>query len=220
MIRDKMNDELRDPLTGLYRAWFALDPADLRSRRLFAPERAVPWLDPLPDDAVFVGFDLCDFKAVNDQYGLPVGQAVLAEIGRRLIRAADPWPAYRSGGDEFLVAARARDVAAVRALASSIRAALEHPVEGVVVATRVAAARASGGQTPEALVLSLDRALSSGEARLGEIVVVQAASAAGASSTQAVDSWLLLIRLPHHTTRCRSRRQGATGPAARCDRSW
>lgn len=167
-----MNDELHDRLTGLYRARFALDAADPWSRRLFAPERAAPWLDPLPDDAAFVGFDLRDFRAVNVEHGFAVGHTVLAEIGRRLIRAADPWPAYRTGGDEFLVAARVRGVPAVRALAASLRAAIEQPFKGVVVATRVAAVRASGGQTPEALFLMLDRAISSGEARPDEILVV------------------------------------------------
>lgn len=48
--------------------------------------------------------DLNGFKAVNDTYGHGVGDAVLAEVGRRLAGALLPGEvAARHGGDEFSV---------------------------------------------------------------------------------------------------------------------
>jgi GGDEF domain-containing protein len=97
VLRRLTERNLRDRLTGCYR----VHPGDR-----FPPERAAPWLVPMPGDAVFVGFDLKGFRAINAAYGFSVGSAVLAETGRRLREAARPWPAYRYGGNEFWVAAR------------------------------------------------------------------------------------------------------------------
>ena len=49
--------------------------------------------------------DLDGFKQVNDAHGHPVGDALLAETGQRLHRAADRIGglAARLGGDEFLL---------------------------------------------------------------------------------------------------------------------
>lgn len=165
------DDLLRDSLTGCYRVSFALDDSDAWSRRVWAPERAVPWLDPLPGNVVLIGFDLRGFKAVNDQRGFSFGNTVLVEIGARLISAATPWPAYRIGGDEFVVAARLESDADVRALASSIRTALERPIEGVSMRVRVAAARAQDGQTVEDLFRTLDRTALAGATDDAEILI-------------------------------------------------
>ena len=51
-------------------------------------------------------FDLDGFKAYNDRFGHPVGDALLARLGRNLRRAVgDAGRAYRLGGDEFCVVA-------------------------------------------------------------------------------------------------------------------
>ena len=49
-------------------------------------------------------FDLDGFKAYNDAFGHPAGDALLARLGRRLADAiGGEGTAYRMGGDEFCV---------------------------------------------------------------------------------------------------------------------
>lgn len=85
-----------DPLTGC------------SSRRVVKP-----WLtaqiSALPlDEVIALAFiDLDGFKPINDTHGHAAGDAVLAEVGRRLRTAARPHDLVaRLGGDEFLVAVR------------------------------------------------------------------------------------------------------------------
>ena len=58
-----------------------------------------------PDQTVTLGiFDLDGFKAYNDTFGHPAGDALLARLGSRLAAAVDDQGnAYRIGGDEFVV---------------------------------------------------------------------------------------------------------------------
>lgn len=55
--------------------------------------------------AVFAMFDLNGFKAYNDLFGHPAGDALLARLGQNLQTAVAPagGTAYRLGGDEFCV---------------------------------------------------------------------------------------------------------------------
>jgi PAS domain S-box-containing protein/diguanylate cyclase (GGDEF)-like protein len=49
-------------------------------------------------------FDLDGFKAYNDVFGHPAGDALLARLGHNLAGAVEDWGcAYRMGGDEFCV---------------------------------------------------------------------------------------------------------------------
>jgi diguanylate cyclase (GGDEF)-like protein len=53
---------------------------------------------------VLMLFDLDGFKAYNDTFGHPAGDALLARLGRKLAAAASPrGSAFRLGGDEFCV---------------------------------------------------------------------------------------------------------------------
>jgi PAS domain S-box-containing protein/diguanylate cyclase (GGDEF)-like protein len=55
-------------------------------------------------------FDLDGFKAYNDAFGHPAGDALLARLGRRIADASgESSNAYRMGGDEFCVITRATD---------------------------------------------------------------------------------------------------------------
>jgi diguanylate cyclase (GGDEF)-like protein len=47
--------------------------------------------------------DLDGFKAINDTYGHPAGDALLVHAGRRLAAQAGPDTVFRIGGDEFAV---------------------------------------------------------------------------------------------------------------------
>jgi diguanylate cyclase (GGDEF)-like protein len=65
-------------------------------------------------------FDLDGFKAYNDTFGHPAGDAMLARLGQRLREAvADTGVAYRLGGDEFCV------LATGAASAATIQAAVQ-----------------------------------------------------------------------------------------------
>ena len=59
-------------------------------------------------------FDLDGFKAYNDAFGHPAGDALLARLGRRMAAVVgDEATAYRMGGDEFCVFTWAADAARV-----------------------------------------------------------------------------------------------------------
>ena len=80
-----------DPLTGLHNRRILLE--DL--------ERAVHFA-PADGPRLLVLLDLNRFKAYNDAFGHPAGDALLDRVGRRLSEAAGPsGRAYRLGGDEF-----------------------------------------------------------------------------------------------------------------------
>lgn len=110
-----------DPLTGLAnRSLFD----ELFSRALKLAERQKARLALL-----FV--DLDHFKPVNDTHGHVVGDALLANVARRLtesIRKADV--AARIGGDEFVVLLQdVSDESDAHGIADKIRTALERPFE-------------------------------------------------------------------------------------------
>lgn len=73
--------------------------------------------------------DLDKFKEVNDTLGHPVGDRVLAEIGKRL-RATAPEGACvaRFGGDEFILVAQVADRAQSERLARSISEQAARPI--------------------------------------------------------------------------------------------
>ena len=59
---------------------------------------------------LFAMFDLDGFKAYNDNFGHPAGDALLCRLGANLAAAVQPaGSAYRLGGDEFCVLAPAHD---------------------------------------------------------------------------------------------------------------
>lgn len=111
-----------DPLTGL------------RNRRALAND-----LDAYVADAslqrplLVLLFDLNGFKAYNDVYGHPAGDALLNRLGSALTQAVDgKGRAYRIGGDEFCVLARApRDQHAELEILT--RAALAESGDGFVI---------------------------------------------------------------------------------------
>lgn len=98
MGRTLQSIALKDPLTGLGNRRFL----DGHLARLGGA-------GPPPDGAgvAVLYLDLDGFKPINDRHGHPVGDAVLTEVGTRLLRSIrDGDVAARLGGDEFVVLAR------------------------------------------------------------------------------------------------------------------
>jgi two-component system, cell cycle response regulator len=86
-----------DPVTGLG-----------NRRRLMLDLEAALKADNGP--YLFALFDLDGFKAYNDNFGHPAGDALLCRLGANLAAAVQPTgAAYRLGGDEFCVLAPAVD---------------------------------------------------------------------------------------------------------------
>jgi diguanylate cyclase (GGDEF)-like protein len=90
--REKLEQAIRDPLTGLY------------NRRFFyeALQKEIQRSARYGTTASLVLFDVDNFKAINDSLGHHAGDEVLREIGRtvaHLIRPVDSFA--RLGGEEF-----------------------------------------------------------------------------------------------------------------------
>ena len=110
--------------------------------------------------------DIDDFKAVNDEYGHPIGDAVLREVAGALlgtVREIDL--AARWGGEEFAVVLPGTDVVGAAHAAERIRDALAHrdmfAPDGarLRVTASFGVASSSPGTTSEKLVKVADEAL-------------------------------------------------------------
>ena len=98
-------------------------------------------------------FDLNGFKAYNDTYGHPAGDALLARLGRALTRSVEGHGrAYRMGGDEFCVLASAPTERHAEIAATS-RAALSERGDGfdISAAMGTATVHTPDGDAAEAL---------------------------------------------------------------------
>ena len=97
----------------------------LGNRRRFGEDLATELRGVTPERPLLLMlFDLNGFKAYNDTYGHPAGDALLARLGTSLAAAVDGHgSAYRMGGDEFCVLATGRhdEIAAVSRAALSER---------------------------------------------------------------------------------------------------
>jgi diguanylate cyclase (GGDEF)-like protein len=116
----------RDPLTSLY------------NRRSFDAALATALAEP--EGAALVLFDFDLFKAINDEFGHPVGDAVLCAIAAAcaaVVREVDCLA--RIGGDEFAVIAPRAGSAGV----ARIVAALEQAIAGADLPAEVRSVRAS-----------------------------------------------------------------------------
>ncbi|MFL6700361.1 MAG: diguanylate cyclase [Vitreoscilla sp.] len=124
-----------DPLTQLRNRRFLMahieDEIALTLRRFESRQRQPASEPKLDHDLVFYMLDIDYFKAVNDQHGHAVGDAVLVETARRLrsvIRETDFL--IRWGGEEFLLVARATHAGEGAVLAERLRAVVaEQPFD-------------------------------------------------------------------------------------------
>jgi diguanylate cyclase (GGDEF)-like protein len=135
---------LHDPLTGLpNRILFGdrLRHALLRGHREHTPT------------CVLI-IDLDGFKAINDRYGHPIGDAVLVAFSDRLrsvLRASDT--AARLGGDEFAIVCENTDLADAEEIAGRVRTTVSEPLTlgeiDVELGMSIGIGSALGGADPE-----------------------------------------------------------------------
>ena len=151
--RDRLQQlAYHDPLTGL-------------PNRLLFNERLAEHVRRAKDDGstfavLFV--DLDGFKAVNDQHGHAVGDALLEEVSNRLRTAAGGALVARLGGDEFLLLADADS--SLGALADRICDVLEWPysldgIEAVLGCSVGVAVYPQDGTSSEDLIRAADAAM-------------------------------------------------------------
>jgi two-component system cell cycle response regulator len=151
-----------DPLTGLPNRTLFHDRLTQALRRLDRPE--VP--DRTGELVTVIFLDLDGFKAVNDRYGHPAGDRLLAAVAKRLVRAVRRTDTVaRLGGDEFTILLEGlhRQAEAAR-IAEKVLASLRQPFElgGFVVALGASlgiAIAAQPGQAPDRLTREADAAM-------------------------------------------------------------
>ncbi|MDD8012040.1 MAG: diguanylate cyclase [Acidobacteriota bacterium] len=118
---------LSDPLTGLRnRRFLSLGIKEDLARVLRVNREYLPDASRENIDLVFLLVDLDKFKAVNDTYGHPAGDAVLiqmAEVLRGVMRDSDT--IVRWGGEEFLLLARDTSRTEAMRVAERVRTAVE-----------------------------------------------------------------------------------------------
>jgi diguanylate cyclase (GGDEF)-like protein len=146
LLEQSRRDALTDELTGL-----------ANRRSLFADLDEL-LAQPLEERAVLGVLDLDGFKAYNDEFGHPAGDALLARMGGALCTAVDGnGVAYRLGGDEFCVIARGPDADRVLELA---RAVLSVRMAGVFITCSLGAACiGEDGSTADGLIHTADERL-------------------------------------------------------------
>ncbi|HZR88798.1 MAG TPA: GGDEF domain-containing protein [Bradyrhizobium sp.] len=155
-----------DPMTGVF------------NRSLLTSE--LPRLIAERDDDLLAihAIDLDHFKAANDRFGHPVGDAVLKQVAGRLKALAGPrGSVVRMGGDEFILvqpATRSRDdaVALAQRILESVSAS--YVVEGhdIVIGASIGVAVApDDGESVEALLSRSDKALYQAKAGRGGYVI-------------------------------------------------
>ncbi len=104
--------------------------------------------------------DVDHFKAVNDEFGHPVGDQLLAELGAALrgaCRAGDV--AGRVGGDEFALLLVGADERAARLTADRLRARIADGLLPHGATVTIGAATAPAGTSELALIANADSAL-------------------------------------------------------------
>jgi diguanylate cyclase (GGDEF)-like protein/PAS domain S-box-containing protein len=155
-LTDQLAEQaVRDPLTGLANR-------SLLEERL----RAVLARDARTGETTGVLFlDLDGFKAINDEHGHLLGDAVLRTVASRLRSAVRPSDTVaRLGGDEFVVVVEGATQEGIDVLADRLREAIEAPIAAgdldLTVGVSVGAALAVGGALdPATLLARADRAM-------------------------------------------------------------
>jgi diguanylate cyclase (GGDEF)-like protein len=167
---------LTDPLTGLWNYRY------LRESLRREVERASRFGRMLS----VLALDLDRFKTVNDTYGHPAGDVVLAEFARRLrgeIREVDL--AFRQGGEEFVVLLPETDARGAAILAERLGA--------VVRSSPVLVETNTGTAVPVPVTVSVGIAVYPDHATVGQQVLDAADGALYAAKAAGRDTWRVAV---------------------------
>jgi diguanylate cyclase (GGDEF)-like protein len=171
--REAQRLSLTDPLTGLWNYRY------LQVSLAREVERA----GRFHRQAAVIAIDLDRFKTVNDTFGHPAGDAVLAELSGRLtsvIREVDL--AFRYGGEEFVVLLPEADVDGASRVAARLAAAVRD-------APMTIPASASGEETTVDVTVSLGVAVFPEHGEDGAAVLSAADEALYAAKAAGRDTW-------------------------------
>lgn len=118
----RAHERLKAQSAELYHASITDTLTGLRNRR-FALEHLAQLLENASVRLAVMLIDIDQFKAVNDRYGHPIGDRVLARVSQAMVEAL-PTSALiaRIGGEEFLVVLDASEVKDPAELAEHLRA--------------------------------------------------------------------------------------------------
>jgi diguanylate cyclase (GGDEF)-like protein len=151
--RERLDQAIRDPLTGLYNRRFVLEALAKEIHRQGREGSPVS----------LVLFDLDDFKRINDRHGHAVGDEVLCRLGRIAqgeVRSMDSFA--RLGGEEFALLLPATSQLDALLVAERIRSAVAREELAPGVTVRVSAGIAScpgDGSSVDELHKQADNAL-------------------------------------------------------------
>jgi diguanylate cyclase (GGDEF)-like protein/PAS domain S-box-containing protein len=143
-----------DPLTGI------------ANRGQFDRVLAERLADPIGDRVGLLMTDIDHFKRVNDEYGHPIGDAVLRTVSQTISGALRPGDLVaRYGGEEIaVIIARPSSADALGRIAERIRllvaqSLVETSKQSVSVTISIGCAVADSGSSPEELIRHADEAL-------------------------------------------------------------
>src|SRR5439155_1345763 len=142
--REKLEQAIRDPLTGIYNRRFLFEAFEKEVRR---NER-------YGSEGSLVLFDVDDFKRVNDTYGHAEGDEVLRKLAalvEQLVRPVDSFA--RIGGEEFAILLPETNQLDALLVAERVRASISRaellPDERVTVSAGVASCPHDGNTRDE-----------------------------------------------------------------------
>jgi two-component system, cell cycle response regulator len=155
-LESSVRESLTDALTGLANRRCLMDDLEAVAARPAG----------IHNVCLLVFFDLDGFKAYNDAYGHPAGDALLARLGSRLADfAGRRATAYRLGGDEFCLLAECT-AAQVDGLVAGASAALSEHGEGfLVTASQGSVLLPSEADTREAALQLADQRMYANKSR-------------------------------------------------------